>query len=180
MLGQNSEVTELLLEQEGFSIYAVGEEHADAILSVYRQCEDFLSLGPVPTASMEMVLEDLRHSREMGGVFCGIFVGEEMAGIVDFVPDGFEGEQGVAFLSLLMIARRHRGGGLGSKVVRAVEGEIMKNAGIAVIRSGVQANNGPAIGFWQAMGYRVVGGPDMMPDLTICYSLRKELNRKPH
>ena len=41
-----------------------------AVLEVYRQCEDFLALGPVPTASLEMVQSDLEHSKEEGGVFC--------------------------------------------------------------------------------------------------------------
>ena len=159
----------------GFSIGPVGEEHAEAILAVYRQCEDFLALGPVATASLEMVREDLRHSREMGGQFCGIYLGGELAGVVDFVPDGFEGERGAAFLSLLMIAQKHRGGGLGRAVVRAVEAEMLKNPQVCVIRSGVQVNNAPAIRFWQAMGYGVDGGPELLPDRTVCYSLRKDV-----
>ena len=43
-----------------------------AILSVYEQSEDFLSLGPVPKASMKMVSADIEHSTRSGGVFCVI------------------------------------------------------------------------------------------------------------
>ena len=157
-------------------IRSVDENSAEALLEVYRQCEDFLSLGPVPKASMAMVLEDLKHSREMSGDFCGIYIGEELAGVVDFVTDGFEGEPGVAFLSLLMIAGKHRGTGLGCKVVEAVEAEILREGCVRTIFSGVQANNGSAIHFWLRRGYRITGGLELMPDLTICYSLRKDIS----
>ncbi len=152
----------------------IGEESAAAVLEVYRQCEDFLALGPVAKASMEMVLEDLRHSREIGGKFCGIFVNGELAGIVDYVPNRFEGSDGTAFLSLLMIAKPWRGAGLGGQVVETVEQE-MRRCGAHTVLSGVQANNPSAIRFWQRMGYRITGGPDLQPDGTVCYSLEKKL-----
>ncbi len=157
-----------------FEIMPVAAEHIPTVLEVYRQCEDFLELGPVPLASLEMVLEDLRHSSEMNGVFCGIFVQGEMAGVVDYVPNRHEGRDGTALLSLLMIARQWRGAGLGSKVVNAVERE-MRRCGARTVLSGVQANNPSAIRFWQRMGYRITGGPDRMPDSTVCFSLEKTL-----
>lgn len=165
----------MLIEGNGFVITPIGVESAEAILKVYSRCEDFLAMGPVPTANMQMVLDDLRHSREEGGIFCGIYIGDEMAGIIDFLPDNFDGQPGCAFLSLLMIAEEHRAHGLGRKVVEAVEAEILKNKGITVIRSGVQVNNAPGIGFWTAMGYEIVSGPELMPDTTVAYQLKKEV-----
>lgn len=147
------------------------------MLGVYRQCEDFLALGPQPRASMRMVLDDLAHSREAGGVFCGIFRGGGMVGVVDFVPDDFDGRAGAACLMLLMIAAEHRGRGLGRKVVAAVEGEILRNAGIREICSGVQVNNPAGIAFWTRMGYEIVSGPRALPDATTCYDLRKTISR---
>lgn len=158
-----------------FIVRQVGVESAEAILSVYRRCEDFLALGPVAQASMAMVLDDLKHSREGNGIFCGIYLGDEMAGIVDYVPDNFESQPGCAFLSLLMIAEDHRARGLGRKVVDAVEAEILKNSGITAIRSGVQANNPKAIGFWQRMGYAINGPAELMPDSTAAYPLYKRV-----
>jgi ribosomal protein S18 acetylase RimI-like enzyme len=163
----------LLIRGEGFEIRPAGEEERAAILGVYERCEDFLALGPQPKASMGMVLDDLRHSRAEGGVFCGIFMGGEMAGVVDFVPDGFEGNEGVAFLSLLMISREHRARGLGRRVVEAVEAEMLRGGGIREIRSGVQVNNPAAIAFWTRMGYMIVSGPKAMPDQTTVYDLQK-------
>jgi hypothetical protein len=53
-------------------IHPVTPEHYQAILEVYRLCEDFLALGPVATASMEMVIKDLEISKDECGIFCGI------------------------------------------------------------------------------------------------------------
>ncbi len=95
----------------------------DQILEVYRACEDFLSLGPVAQASTAMVEADLVHSREDGGIFCGIFdpQGNRMLGIVDFIPSGYADDPELAFLSLLMIAAPYRQQGLGQAIVQAVE-----------------------------------------------------------
>ena len=83
-----------------FTIRPVQPQERDAILEVYRQCEDFLALGPVATASMEMVDADLRHSIDDGGIFCGIFAPDGiMMGIIDVVMSGFEGNPAHSFLS---------------------------------------------------------------------------------
>jgi ribosomal protein S18 acetylase RimI-like enzyme len=54
-------------------IRRVTDDDLDAVLDVYRECEDFLALGPVPLASMEMVRSDIATSQGEGGLFCGIF-----------------------------------------------------------------------------------------------------------
>jgi hypothetical protein len=36
-------------------------------------------------------------------------------------------------------------------------------------------NNPLAVQFWQRMGYRIVGGPTLMPDQTTVFDLRKDL-----
>ena len=131
------------IQEKGFVIKSVDERDMDEIFEVYRQCEDFLSLGPVPYASKQMILDDFEISREEGGSFCGIYVSGEMVGVVDFVLSNFEGNPSHAFLSLLMIAKDKRRGGLGRDIVRTVEAEILKNPSITSILSGVQVNNEP-------------------------------------
>ncbi|HEX2994570.1 MAG TPA: GNAT family N-acetyltransferase, partial [Anaerolineales bacterium] len=98
-----------------------------------------------------------------------------MMGIIDYVPCNFEGEPQTAFLSLLMIAAPFRGQGLGAAIVAAVEKEIMKDTRITAIRSGVQVNNPQAIRFWQSRGYRIVSGPQLMPDQTTVFGLLKNV-----
>jgi ribosomal protein S18 acetylase RimI-like enzyme len=98
-----------------------------------------------------------------------------MAGIVDYIPSGFEGDPGTAFLELLMIARPFRRQGLGKAAVEAVESEIRKDSRVKAIKSGVQVNNPEAIRFWERMGYRITSGPRHHPDLTTGYDLIKEL-----
>jgi ribosomal protein S18 acetylase RimI-like enzyme len=159
-------------------IHPTTQDDLDAVLDVYRQCEDFLALGPVPTASMEMVLKDLETSRAEGGVFCGIYTaGGKMIGIIDYVPSNFKGEPHTAFLELLMIAASFRKQGIGKAVVEAIENEIRKDARVSTILSGVQVNNPQAIRFWQRNGYRIVSGPELFPDQTTAFGLRKDFNQ---
>lgn len=167
----------MIIETPAFTIRPVREE-ADlpAILEVYRQCEDFLALGPVAKASLAMVQADLALSKGMGGVFCGIFDRQTgaMLGVVDFVSQGYQGEAGLAYLSLLMIASPWRNRGLGAQVVAAVEAEIRKSGQVRAIEAGVQVNNPGAIRFWQRMGYRIISEAKLYADGTTAFDLRKD------
>jgi ribosomal protein S18 acetylase RimI-like enzyme len=168
-------MTPIVLDN-GLHIRPVTRDELDAVLDVYRQCEDFLALGPVPVASMEMVLQDIEISQHESGIFCGIFdaTDGEMIGVVDYVTRNFEGDPRLAFLSLLMIAVPYRQQGIGKAVVEAIEDEIRKDARVTAILSGVQVNNPQAVQFWQTRGYRIVSGPTLMPDQTTVFGLRKD------
>jgi cytidine deaminase/ribosomal protein S18 acetylase RimI-like enzyme len=166
----------IVIPNPGLEIRPVQGNDLDAILRVYRQCEDFLALGPVAAVSIEMVLRDLEISREEGGVCCGMFNADgKMLGGVDYVPGGFEGNPQHAYLSLLMIAAPFRKRGLGRAIVEAVEREIRNDPTIQAIRAGVQVNNHNAIRFWQKNGYQIVSGPKLMPDQTTVFDLQKDL-----
>jgi ribosomal protein S18 acetylase RimI-like enzyme len=159
-----------------FAIHPITQEDLGALLEVYRQCEDFLSLGPVSTASMEMVQNDLELSRSQGGIFYGIFTAlGEMIGVVDFIPSDYEGDPQAAYLALLMIAKPYRSQGIGQAAAQAVENEIRKDPTVTQIIAGVQINNPDALRFWQRQGYQITGGPELMPDQTTVYHLRKDL-----
>lgn len=161
-----------------FHIRPIIPDEMDAVLAVYRQCEDFLALGPAPAASMAMVRQDIEISQHEGGFFCGIYDAADgkMIGVVDYVPCGFEGDPHLAHLSLLMIAAPFRQQGVGKVVVEAIEQEIRKDAQVTAILSGVQVNNPQAVQFWQKRGYRIVSGPTLMPDQTTVFGLRKDFN----
>jgi len=157
----------------------VNAEDLRSILDVYRQCEDFLALGPCPIASLDMVRADLELSKKEGGQFC-VIQGQDgsIPGIVDFVISGFEGDPTLAFLSLLMIAAPFRGLGLGASVVQAVESVIRQAGQASAIASGVQVNNPKAIRFWKRMGYQIVSGPEEQADGTTAYRLLKTLENR--
>jgi ribosomal protein S18 acetylase RimI-like enzyme len=160
-------------------IHPIAQDDLDAVLDVYKQCEDFLALGPRPTASMEMVLEDIEISKAEGGVFCGIYTADgKMIGIVDYVPGNYRGERHTAFLELLMIAASFRKQGIGKAVVKAVEDEIRRDAKVETILSGVQVNNPQAVQFWQRNGYRIVSEPKLHPDQTTAVDLRKDFSQR--
>ena len=165
------------ISEHSLEIRPITENEVDAVLEVYRQCEDFLALGPVSTASMDMVRKDIEISQQQDGVFCGIYNSNgTMIGIVDYVPRNFEGNPQSAFLSLLMIAAPFRKRGVGTAVVAALEAEIRRDKQMQTILSGVQVNNPQAVQFWQRHGYRITGGPELMPDQTTVFHLRKDLS----
>jgi len=164
----------MLLQSQAMEIRPITANELEAVLQVYQQCEDFLALGPA-SASMEMVVEDIALSRQNGGIFNGIYTADGgMIGVIDYVPDHYQGDPGAAFLELLMIAVPHRRAGIGRAVVEAVEHEIRKNPEIHTIQAGVQVNNPQAVRFWQQRGYRIVSGPQRMPDQTTVFGLRKD------
>jgi len=165
----------MLIRDNSFEVRTITQDDLDAVLDVYRQCEDFLALGPERTASMAMVLKDIEISQSEGGVFCGVYaVDGRMTGVVDFVPSNFEGDPHIAFISLLMISPSFRKQGIGTMIVELIENEIRKDAQVTAILSAVQVNNSQALQFWQKNGYRIVGGPELQPDQTTTFRLQKD------
>jgi ribosomal protein S18 acetylase RimI-like enzyme len=161
---------------DSFIIAPINASNLPQVLAVYQQCEDFLTLGPVPKASMDMVKADFEHSKEENGLFCGIFdLKESLVGIVDFVPNMFEGNPERAFISLIMISQPYRNKGLGRKIIEAVESKIKENRQVKVILSAVQTNNERAIHFWKELGYSLISEPESRPDKTVVYRLCKNL-----
>jgi ribosomal protein S18 acetylase RimI-like enzyme len=157
-------------------IRPVTQDDMEAVLEVYQQCEDFLALGPVATASMKMVLKDLEISLGMGGIFCGIHNEDGiMIGVVDYVLNNYEGDLQAGYLSLLMLAESFRKHGIGKTVLDAIENEIRKDVQVTKILLGVQVNNPQALQFWQRNGYRITGGSKLMPDTTTVFDMQKDL-----
>jgi len=167
----------MLIHDNSFEVRTITQDDLGAVLDVYRQCEDFLALGPEPTASMAMVLKDIEISQRKGGVFCGVYSADgRMIGVVDFVPSNFEGYPHIAFISLLMIAPSFRNQGIGTTILKLIENQIRKDAQVTTILSAVQVNNPQALQFWQKNGYRIVGGPELQPDQTTTFRLQKDCN----
>jgi ribosomal protein S18 acetylase RimI-like enzyme len=168
------------LQDTLLEIRPVTEKDLEAVLQVYQHCEDFLALGPVMKASMEMVLKDLEISEGEGGIFCGVYTEDgKMIGVVDYIPNNYQGNENVAYLSLLMIDALFRNQGIGKAVFDAVESEIRKNPLVTIFLAGVQMNNPQAVRFWQGCGFSIVSEPKLMPDQTIVFDLRKELKLPP-
>jgi ribosomal protein S18 acetylase RimI-like enzyme len=162
-----------LFRGPGFSVRLVAENDIPSILAVYRQCEDFLALGPVPVASLAMVLADIAHSREAGGCYCGIRnEADELVGVLDFIP---RHRKNTAFLELLMIALPHRRRGLGTAVLAGLEAHLKRVYGTRKIESGVQVNNEAGIRFWRSQGFVIGRRARKLPDKTIAYEMKKRI-----
>jgi hypothetical protein len=90
------------------SIRPIDHRDLDFVLDVYRQCGDFLALGPESCASMGMVYGDIQLSKDEGGNYCSVFdFQDRLIGVVDFILSQ-KGNPGHAFISLLMIALTYR------------------------------------------------------------------------
>ncbi|MFC2035817.1 hypothetical protein ACFLUJ_06830 [Chloroflexota bacterium] len=100
---------EMLVHCGNFVIRSIIQDELSGVLKLYRQCEDFLALGPEPIASMTTVMKDVENSQRENGIFCGIYhQNEDMVGVVDYVLSGYEGDNHAAFFSLLMITPSFR------------------------------------------------------------------------
>jgi ribosomal protein S18 acetylase RimI-like enzyme len=162
-----------------FTIKPVGENDQDAVLDVYRQCEDFLALGPEPRASLRMVQKDIENSKKAGGMFSSIInKSGKMIGVIDFIASGFERKPDIAYISLLMIAPNFRNFGIGAEIVKSIENEFQKECSITAIQTSVQVNNPAALRFWHRLGFRIISGPHLRPDSTTVYHLQKRLERR--
>lgn len=162
-----------------FSIVPLREEHVAQVLEVYVQCEDFLALGPVATASTEMVLADFKLSQAEGCTFCGIYAPDgKMLGVFDFCLSGYKGKPEDAYLNLLMIAAPYRSHGLGDAVFRWLEEQIKKQPQVKRLLAGVQVNNPGGKRFWLRQGFKIVSQPTLMPDGTTCVELLKVLDHE--
>jgi ribosomal protein S18 acetylase RimI-like enzyme len=166
----------LTMQDKLLEIRPITRNDLDEVLRVYQHCEDFLALGPVATASIEMVMKDIELSKAEGGIFCGIYTADRnMIGVVDYVPKNYLGNPQAAYLELLMIDASFRNRGIGTAVFEAVENEIRKDPSVTVFLAGVQVNNPQAVEFWQRNGFCIVSEPKLMPDQTIAVDLRKDL-----
>jgi ribosomal protein S18 acetylase RimI-like enzyme len=167
----------MTIRTNSLEIRPVRKDDLEAVLEVYQQREDFLALGPLATASVQMLLKDIQASRREGGIFCGIWnAAGELVGLVDYIPGNYAGNLQTAYLSLLVIAAPHRNQGIGKLVLEAVEQQVRKGTLVTEMLLGVQTNNSRALQFWQRNGYRIIGGPRTLPDQTIYFEMRKDFD----
>lgn len=165
------------MKDKDLEIKEASENDFNSIFEVYKNCEDFLSLGPESKASKKMVLSDMKISKEESGIYCCIYKNEKVIGIIDFIPKGYELDNKKAYISLIMIAQSNRKKGIGRKVIAVIENEILKNPEIREILTSVQENNKIAIYFWEELGYKIISGPEHRPDKTIVFHMQKEIER---
>jgi RimJ/RimL family protein N-acetyltransferase len=106
-----------------------------------------------------MVEEDAAQAANHGATFAGLFLRNSgtMIGVTDCVPSGHKGRPSQAWIALLMIAEPYQRQGYGTEAYRLIEDTLFADPGVQTISLGVLVNNGPALGFWAAMGYQRVG-----------------------
>lgn len=167
-----------LFQAGGWRVIKANKADAPQLLAVYKQCEDFLALGPEPAASLKMVYDDLVHSHAVRGQYCRICDGDDRSvGILDYIP-ATESEE-TAFIELLMIGMAWRRKGIGRSIVEALEKHLQASCRTRTIHSAVQTNNDVGIRFWASLGYVRAAVPQRQLDGTVTYRLTKVLDRGP-
>lgn len=153
-----------------------------AIHKVYHDCGEYLMLMPDSKIGTDMMVADIDEAKAESGIYCGIFYGKRMIGVVSFVPSRFEFRPVDAFILQLMIIPAYRLRGIGGEVVKRVEEEICSRGRIRSIICSVQVNNPNAIKFWEKYGYKKPDRPETLPDKSVIYRMRKNIERggKPH
>ena len=152
------------------------EADIEAVFEIYRQCQEFLALGPQPEASREMVLRAVQDSDSKHGVYYGIYLlSSDMVGVLDMLPLEIENQVDSVNLNLLMITPQYRRQGIGTQVLRVIESEVYKKTGISQFTTSVQVNNPDARRFWEKNGYSAFSEPELQPDSTKVVHLKKAL-----
>ena len=163
----------VVFETEEFEVDSLDRGDASQLVELYRQCEDFLALGPVSQASLDLVETDMAQSRSLGGRYCAIRDREGNAiGVLDFAPNV---RHGVTFIELLMIGTPWRRSGVGRAIVTALERHLREHCDTQLVESAVQTNNPDGMEFWSSMGYERSAGAELQPDTTVTYRLWKDL-----
>ncbi len=140
----------------------LGAHDYPAAVEIYRQTPRYLvelNGRPAESIGLEMVEEDAAQAANHGAQFVGLFLRPvgEMIGVADFVPSGYKGRPSQAWIALLMIAEPYQRQGYGTEAYRLIEASILADPDVQTIGLGALIINGPALGFWQAMGYQRVG-----------------------
>ena len=144
----------------------------NAILEVYIESEDFLSLGPKNKASIEMVNSDINYSKSHGYKYYEIKIENETIGICDFCISGFEDIEENGYINLIMIKENKRNMGYGKLILGNIEKEIAHCKTNKIIAF-VQTNNMKAIKFWENNGYQKTSNEILNEDMTIVYRMEK-------
>ncbi|WBW97448.1 GNAT family N-acetyltransferase [Oceanirhabdus sp. W0125-5] len=145
----------------------------DSVYNVYKRNEDFLSLGPQPNATREMVLSDIEYSERNGGYYCTICCNNHVVGIIDFIPSMYKKQQDCAYINLIMIKQEYRNMNIGKAVIKVIEEWLKKEHKISSVYISVQENNTKGIDFWISQGYQVISKPELQEDTTIVLHMRK-------
>jgi len=82
-----------------------------------------------------------------------------MIGVADYVPSGYGDQPNRAWIALLLIAEPYQRQGYGTEAYRLIEEAVFSDPDVRTLGLGVLVNNGPALGFWRAMGYERVAAP---------------------
>jgi RimJ/RimL family protein N-acetyltransferase len=135
-------------------VRALEPEDGPAAQAMLERCADFFALvygHPPEPAEAQSLFIGLPEGRTYDDkVVAGIYLGDELTGVVDAIRN--HPEPGMWALGLLLFVPEHRGAGLGGEVYEAFE-RWAAGEGARVIRLVVQDQNTKARAFWERLGF---------------------------
>jgi len=154
------------------------------VIEVYRQSPRFiveLNGRPAESIGLEMVEEDAAQAAHHGARFVGFFLraSGRMIGVADFVPGGYRDQPSRAWVALLLIAEPDQRQGYGTEAHELIDQAIRAAPDAQTIGLGVLINNGPALGFWQRLGYTRAGSTATDGDGREVVLLQKNCQARP-
>jgi RimJ/RimL family protein N-acetyltransferase len=169
------------LKSQRVEMRTLGAGDYPAVVELYRQTPRFiveLNGRPADSINLEMVEEDAAQAANHGAIFAGLFLraSDRLIGAADYVPGGYRGRPSQAWIALLLIGGPHQRQKYGAEAYRLVEEAIFSNPDVQTIGLGVLVNNGPALGFWAAMGFQRAGSTVLDRDGREVVILQKQRN----
>ncbi len=139
-----------------YAVRKLGDEDADAILSLCRENTQFYRYCEAEPTK-EQVLRDLHLTPPdtplSDKYYVGFYEGETLVAVLDIV-DGYP-EPAYAFIGFFMMKRSMQGNGLGSALIGDVAA-YLKESGKTTIRLAIDRDNPQSNHFWKKNGFRVI------------------------
>ncbi len=140
------------------------QEHADALQQVYRGAPGYwrmynLSGSPFGQAALDLQEAEETPGRALMGIALlpaqGAQAGPQMVGCIDLRLD-FPRE-GLASIGAIMVAEAFQRRGIGRAAWERLASWLAGPARMRTARAGVEQFNGPALAFFQAIGFHHTG-----------------------
>ena len=142
--------------QAGYTVRRLDDRDAGTILRLMQTNPQFFKVKP-PAPGLRQVKTDLYRVPPKSTLdqkfYIGWFDDNGLIALADVILDYPQDLQ--AWIGLFMVDGHEQQAGLGSRLLKALEGALAR-AGFAHIELGVRPNNQQGLGFWEKNGYQPV------------------------
>jgi RimJ/RimL family protein N-acetyltransferase len=146
---------EIIVKRKNYFIEKLDTTYIDKIMELCVKCSDYFNMveGEIPNyENVENIFTELPPNSKVSDKYVfGIFYEKNMIGIIDFVNNYKEKDEGI--IGLMLIEPEKRNSGLGSIIHKELI-NFAKILYLKKLRIGVVENNKEALLFWEKVGYK--------------------------